>query len=200
MSTVRPGRDMLKHNLHGQRVERRTESSSARPFRLLDNQLRLFDNLDVFGSRPLGAFTDLVLDGLPNTEGLDGRALQSRVMEEDIASVSLDESKASVGHHFFNRSLRHFRYSQKTKPKNQTRPKTSLHELTQRSFGRNTTGYRNSHDRRFTFSVRMLTIEPQADKRANSATEIGSSSLVPSPHMLPKGSRSPWQCKGVDSP
>jgi hypothetical protein len=71
---------------------------------------------NVLCPRSLGTLSHLVLNGLADAETLDRAFLQRGMVEEDVASFSLDKAKTSVRNQLLNRTLRHSCHSLTTKP------------------------------------------------------------------------------------
>jgi hypothetical protein len=74
------------------------------------------DRLDVFGAWTFGAAALLELDSLAFAQLFDRGSIESRMVEEQLTTLSLNEPETLVHDQLLDRTLRHVRHSsQKSK-------------------------------------------------------------------------------------
>jgi hypothetical protein len=102
------------------------------------------DEGDGFCARPFWPTAFRVLDPLSFAEGLKGRALHGRVVKEQFAPFTLDESKTLLRNQFLDRalchtlnySLKHLKQNGKQKRTLAAQPPDPCGNLARRSHGR----------------------------------------------------------------
>src|SRR5476651_1828901 len=86
---------------------RRSTPVDASDSVLIHTRQTRLGEFDVFGTRAFGAAAFGVGHGLTNIQRFDGGSFERTVMKEQVAPLSLDESKTLVGQQLLNRALRH---------------------------------------------------------------------------------------------
>jgi hypothetical protein len=98
----RPARPLKLYSPHGQSVR-----GTLRGLVSTDFEGRSSDRLYVLGPRTLGSSPLRVLDGLAFLEPAEGVAFHRRAMEEDLAALTRDETKALVRYQLLDRPPHH---------------------------------------------------------------------------------------------